>query len=152
VHARTSSIRRCLQTATAILEGAGCALTPLEDPAIGMPSTFIRAGKDAQRTIGELGFGRFMEHLITGQTELPGLLHPAEGARLLREHALAVLSPQPGLHLLVTHDAMIAALVARSWREPLDPGGWPAFLEGAALWREGRQTVLSYRQRCRVVE
>ncbi len=152
VHARTSAIHRCVQTVTAILEGAGSALAPVEDPAIGVPSTFIRAGREAEQTIRGLGFARFMMHLVEGDEALPGLAHPAEGARLMREHALASLSASPGLHLFVTHDAMIGALVARSWREGLDDGSWPGFLEGAALWRDGGRTMLSYRRRCKAVD
>jgi len=152
VHARTSAIHRCVQTTRAIIEGARSALAPLEDPAIGVPSTFIQAGEAAERTLRELGFGRFMRYLIEGEETLPGLAHPAEGARLMREHALNTLTAQPGLHLYVTHDAMIGALVARSWREALDEGGWPGFLEGAALWREDGRVVLSYRERCRAID
>ena len=152
VFARTSAVRRCVQTASALLEGSGTPLAPVEDPALGVPSTFIKAGPETEKTLRALGFERFMEHLVSGDAELPGLVHPAEGARLLREHALSSLTPAAGLHLFVTHDAMIAALVARSWREPLDGGGWPAFLEGAALWREGAAVMLSYRDRCRAVD
>ncbi|HEY3446408.1 MAG TPA: histidine phosphatase family protein [Myxococcales bacterium] len=152
VQARTSAIHRCVQTAAAILRGAGSALAPVEDPAIGVPSTFIHAGRQAEKTIRELGFDRFLAHLVSGDEELPGLAHPTEGARLMREHALSVLSAQAGLHLFVTHDAMIGALVARSWREGLDEGGWPGFLEGAALWRDGGRVMLSYRQRCRAID
>lgn len=151
VEVRTSAIRRCVQTAKAILEGAKIATEPISDPAIGVPSTFVDGGVEAEKTIRELGFERFLEHLIGGDARLPGLAHPAEGARRMREHALEALTDRRGLHLFVTHDAMIGALVARSWREGLDEGGWPAFLEGAALWREGGKAVLSYRGRCKEV-
>ncbi|MGC4118228.1 MAG: histidine phosphatase family protein [Myxococcales bacterium] len=151
VEARTSAIHRCVQTAAAILEGAGSAVVVVEDPAIGVPSTFITSGRESEKTIRELGFERFMQHLIDGDAVLPGLVHPGEGARLMREHAISALTAKAGLHLFVSHDAMIGALVARSWKEGLDDGGWPNFLEGAALWKDGAHTVLSYRQRCRAI-
>ena len=143
----TSAIRRCVQTAQAIIAGAGVALEPVEDGALGVPSTFALASPEALATIQELGFDGLMEHLVRGDKPLPGLPHPAEGARLLREHALSLLDGPPGLHVLVTHDAMIAALVARSTAAFFAHDDWPRFLESTALWRDGHSPVLAYRER-----
>lgn len=151
VRAHTSAVRRCVQTAHALLEGAQVALAPVPDPALGLPSTFVIEGPDAERTIRSLGFEKFMLHLLIGDEELPGLPHPAEGARRLRDHALSLLTEAPGLHLLVTHDAMIGALVARCWKDPLDATWWPEYLEAAALWRDGERILLSYRDRCHAI-
>jgi broad specificity phosphatase PhoE len=142
-----SAIHRCVQTARAIIAGAGLSLQPVVDATLGVPSTFALASPEAERTVRELGFERLMEHLIRGESALPGLPHPAEGARMLREHALSFLDGAPGFHLLVTHDAMIAAMVARSTTDPFGPEAWPGFLESAALWRENGRPMLAYRER-----
>jgi len=145
VQVHTSAVLRCVETASFILEGAGLSLVPIEDPIIGVPGAFIRPTPDARRTMRELGVEGLIRHMVVGEGALPGLIDPKEGARVLREHVLDSLTRRVGLHLFVTHDAMIAALVARSWPgcigEPL-----PDFLEAAALWRDGDRVVLSYRQ------
>jgi hypothetical protein len=147
---RTSAVHRCVQTSRVILAGAQVSLEPIEDPLLGVPSAFLTATPEAEETVRRLGFDRFFEHLLTGEQMLPGMPHPAEGARVLREHAVEV-ADSPGLHLLVTHDAMIATLVARSWRAPFGLDSFPGFLESAAIWKDGARVLVAYRGECRPV-
>lgn len=143
----TSHVRRCVQTAQALCQGGGLAHPVVQDPKLGVPSTFALQDPVAGATIRGLGFEGFMDHLLYGDQVLPGLPHPEEGARLMREHLVADLSGPPGLHVFVTHDVMIAASVVRAWKVRFSAEDWPVFLESAAVWREGDRTVFAYRER-----
>jgi broad specificity phosphatase PhoE len=144
----TSAVHRCAQTSRQIVAGAGVDLTPVEDPLLGVPSTFLYSTPEAEQTLRRLGFDGFCEHLMKGDSALPGMPHPAEGAARLREHALG-LADRAGLHLMVTHDAMIATVVARSFGRPLTLEEWPVFLEAAAVWRDGDRVMVAFRDECR---
>jgi len=134
-----------------VIQGGGLAHPVVQDPALGVPSTFALADPVAGKTIKKMGFEGFMEHLLYGDEVLPGLPHPEEGAAMMRAHLLADLSGPPGLHLFVSHDAMIAASVVRAWKVRFAAADWPVFLESAAFWRDGERIVVAYRDRCEPV-
>lgn len=138
-HCFSSPVGRCVDTATAMLEGleaAGLQAAPVE---IEHVQTLVEPGcyvEDIAR-VGprflELGAIGFLNHHLNG--ELDGLLTPALGhqklVRYLRER-----DPAPGhLALHVTHDTILMAFIAEmlGLRQVSD-ADWPWMMEGVWLW------------------
>ena len=59
----------------------------------------------------------------------------SEGVDLLLELTAADLRSCGRLNIYVTHDAILAVLVAHLYRLPVDDIGWPSYLDGLLLWR-----------------
>lgn len=131
---RSSPAPRCIDTALAIGRGAGATLEIEPDEGLREPGAFaVEPG---------LAGPYFLEHGARGYVHgllqpggVPGALGAEEGCRRL----LARLEPLwagTGLHLAVTHDTVLGALVhvlARA--EAIDEALWPRMMEPLALWR-----------------
>lgn len=135
---RCSAVLRCRQTATAIAAGANQLDDPQPDPLLGAPGPFV--------TDGERAWPLFVQHGAQGlarlqirNTSLPGLRAVPQGCDLLIQSLLS-RPPHPGrINVSVTHDLVIALLVAHLLAEDDPALHWPEFLEGVWLWREGPQ-------------
>lgn len=143
---RTSGVLRCRQTAHAILRGAQREETPEADPLLGAPGPFVIDGEAAWPLFvqhGAQGLARLQLH----GTALPGLRSVAEGCPLLLRAVMA-RQPLPGrIDLYVTHDLIIAVLVAFLLGEDSPEPLWPDFLEGVLLWPDGHGLAGAFRGR-----
>ena len=63
----------------------------------------------------------------------------AEGIDLLLGLTVTDLRSCGRLNIYVTHDAILAVLVAHLYRLPVDEIGWPDYLDGLLLWRCGER-------------
>ncbi len=88
-----------------------------------------------------------MKYLVSGQEPLSGMADPDAAARFLVQHMLATAGQEPGIHVFVTHDALVTAAAARLLGEQLTPTDWPWFLEGALFWRERGSVSVAYRDK-----
>lgn len=135
VHTALSSpVGRCLDTARAMLAGAGIPDFPVAPAAqLVEPGCFVRDIRAVGKTFIELGPVGFANlHFLE---ELPGILSAREGtAHLLafmREH----LGPPGSLSLLVTHDTILAACIyTLAGVGSIEQDDWPWMMEGAFLW------------------
>jgi broad specificity phosphatase PhoE len=142
----TSPIRRCVETAEALLHGAGASLEIRRDRMLGDPGAFVVDARLAWETWLQVGTEAVFQALLHGEHVLPGFAVPARAARQLAHHVVqALVGREPGLHLFVSHDVVIGPLVARLLRLVPGDAAMPAFLGGAALWAEGERLVLAYR-------
>lgn len=146
---RTSPVPRCVQTAGAIVDGAGRRLDVEEDRLLGDPGAFVLDGRVAFRTWTDLGHERIMASLAQGDESLPGLASPEHAARFLVQHMLTVCADDPGLHLFVTHDALVLPTAARMLAAPLGLEHSPWYLEAAFFWREESSINVAYRDHVR---
>lgn len=108
---RTSPVLRCVQTADALLDGAGQAARPVGDSRLGAPGVYVTDARLAWPHWGRLGNRGVMTALIRGE-RLPGLAEPAAAARRLLAHVLTTPDLGPGVHAWVTHDSILAPTVA----------------------------------------
>lgn len=142
----TSPVRRCRETAEAIRSGAGTSLSIALDRALGDPGIFVRDPERAWDNWRTLGHERVLEHLAWHPSPLPGLADPVLAAHALASHLLAILEASPpGLHLFVTHDAILLPTVARLSPAVSDRTWSPQYLESTALWREDAIVQIAYR-------
>lgn len=129
---RTSPVLRCVQTAEALRAGAARTIEPLHDEALGGPGLFVTDATDAWQNWVRLGHEVVMAAMIAGR-KLPGMAPPKAAARRLVAHAIEVGGTTAGVHVLVTHDSLLAATIAHTLSIPLPRPEWPAFLEALVL-------------------
>ncbi len=141
-----SPLIRCVQTASALAEGAGLDLAVEQDRLLGDPGCYVLDGRMAFANWKGLGHEEVMARLVGGNSPLPGMAAPEEAARFLVHHMLAAAGARAGLHVFVTHDSLVTATAARLLREPLGRAAWPWYLEGAFFWREGQDVHVAYRE------
>jgi len=141
---RTSPVRRCRETAALIREGAESDLALNDDPLLGAPGVFVEDAGQAWAAWLRHGNDGVMEHLMGASEPLAGLAEPAAAARRLLEHLLSTLQGEPGLHVHVTHDSVLAPAVARWLGRPLERALWPGFLDGAFIWSDAGRPMLCY--------
>lgn len=141
----TSPLLRTIQTAEALLRGAGFSAEARPDTMLGDPGAFVvdhRAGPTWQKH----GHEEVMRRLVAGTESLPGLADADAAARALVQHMLHTISGQAsGVHAFVTHDSLIAATVARISGVPQLASDWPWFLEAAFFWEQEGQVHTRYR-------
>lgn len=58
-----------------------------------------------------------------------------DGVRMLLKLAVDGLGSNGSLNVFVTHDAILAVLVASVFGESIEQVGWPDYLDGLLIWR-----------------
>lgn len=142
----TSPVGRCRTTAELLCEGAQQPLELAEDPLLGAPGAFVADQDIAWQSWQRLGNEGVIAHLMASSEPLPGMHPPGLAARKLLELLSTALGHEPGVHLFVTHDAVLAPFVARLRGRPLERAQWPGFLDALMLWREDREVFAQYRE------
>lgn len=144
----SSPIQRCVDTASLMLAGQAEVLGDASQPlpvveqhmVLVEPGGFVHDVQQAGplfRQYGSLGFiNAFLRE------EMPGMKRPQHGVRdilqLLHGQSYAVSSNTPTLHLAVSHDTILAALLAvMAQQRAITWADWPAMMEGVWLWFEG---------------
>lgn len=144
VTVRTSPVPRCVETALAIIKGAGRTGNPELDRLLGDPGAFVVDGDVAMAELVERGFHPAVRQLGNG-ARLPGFAAPDLATTQLLALAISLLTANPsGVHLLVTHDLILATTVARIRGIALGENEWPGYLHGLAVWLDNRQLVTRY--------
>ncbi|WP_290579364.1 histidine phosphatase family protein [Ketobacter sp.] len=131
----SSPVGRCVETATAMAEGAGLELPVSTHSSLVEPGSYVVdlpvAGPYFLK-LGPLAFAR--KHL---RNEVRGVLSPREGALRLLQHFRDTLL-QPGTFTVhVTHDTILTSFIyfLRS-ESDIEEAHWPWMMEGAFLWFE----------------
>lgn len=157
----SSPVQRCIDTADAILQGAGysadvarrhpatadgerlvagartddIALVPAIEQAgvLVEPGCYVTDLRRAGRVFLQVGVRDFINQHLRLQGE--GVLSPAAGRRKLLRYLFLRQPPKGQLAIHVTHDTILAAFVAglRGCRG-LAGDDWPEMLEGVWLW------------------
>ena len=140
VAVRSSPVGRCVRTAECLLKGAGLNLGIVHDPLLGDPGCFSEQGDVAWQSFLTLGTeGVYLAQLQNSQP-LEGFRPTHIGVDLLLSAVPDEMAP-PGIHVWVTHDAILGILLAAcAKRTTLTP--WPGFLEGLWLVRRGPEVRL----------
>ncbi|MGJ8653029.1 MAG: histidine phosphatase family protein [Opitutaceae bacterium] len=141
---RTSPILRCVETAEVIQEGAESNLTIILDRCLGDPGVYVEDAELAWTNWQSMGNEGVMKHLISSSEALPGMARPADAAERIVDHMFKVSGNVPGLHVFVTHDAILAPTVAHVLGVPVGEANWPAFLEGAIFWKDAERLQSAY--------
>jgi broad specificity phosphatase PhoE len=139
----SSPVRRCVQTALAIADGAALSLPIKQSELLGDPGAFVLDGERAMTNWHRLGNLGVIRHLATSNVVLPGMRPAEEAVRLLRDWISTQLNGVHGLHLFITHDAVLAPLAARLTGSFVEDLHYPGFLGGMAIWHDDDDWVVS---------
>ena len=135
VRATASPVPRCESTAMAILRGGGWSREVVLDWRLGDPGPFVLDTEVSGALFLETGILEIVRHQLTQVESPPGMRATSEGVDLLLELTATDLRSCGRLNIYVTHDALLAVLVAYLYRLPVDDIGWPGYLDGLLLWR-----------------
>lgn len=138
VSCHSSPVGRCVDTATAMLEGAGRRLTVEQTGLLVEPGCYVTDLKRAGRLFMQVGVLDFINRHLRHEGQ--GVLTPAEGQHKLLQY-FAARQPGPGeLALHVTHDTILAAFVAGlRGVDRISQQDWPEMMEGVWLWLDGNR-------------
>lgn len=143
----SSPVGRCVATAARLVEGSGATRTIGLSRMLGNPGVFVVDGAAAWPNWLQRRNAGMMEHLMTADPPLPGLAVAGEAARQLVHYMLTETGAEPGVHVFVTHDAVLLPTVAQLQGRILPSEDWPGFLDAAFLWIEDGRLVVCYRTR-----
>lgn len=138
VHA--SPITRCLATARALARDRPV----VSDLRLGDPGPFVADLERAWADWRLLGHDGVLARLCSGDDVLPGLHPLRETTRALITSLLATVACEPGIHVFVTHDVVVAPVASVLLGRPLAETEWPAFLESLAIV-DGADPYVVYR-------
>lgn len=129
----SSPVQRCVDTAAAMLEGAGEGQTIRQTRVLVEPGCYVTDLRRAGRRFLQLGALGFINQQLVAAHE--GVLTQAEGRDKLLGHLAAHQPPAGELAIHVTHDTILAAFLAglRGCRR-VAPVDWPEMMEGVWLW------------------
>ncbi|MFT6903623.1 MAG: broad specificity phosphatase PhoE [Oleiphilaceae bacterium] len=127
---KTSSVSRCVQTATEIAKAVGYNTSNIDTCSdLGAPGYFISDGGKAWYHWQEKGHQRVNEFLLEGNDQWDGFHDLNEAAQQLKNKIEQVLlNSDNGTHVWITHDTILAAFTARVLEKPISLDQWPEFL------------------------
>ena len=145
INAVSSPVPRCVQTARAILRGAGLSSEVATERRLGDPGAFVLDPEISGPLFLELPIPEIARRQLQDTAPLPGMRPTAGGVKVLLDLIAGSLTEKSRLHVYVTHDIVLAVLAARIFRLPLEEIGWPGYLEGLLLWRSVSGVSASWR-------
>ena len=143
----SSPVPRCVQTAQAMIRGAGISAEVVTHRGLGAPGAFVVDAEAAGPLFLELPIFEIARRQLQDASPLQGMRPTSEGVELLLELATSPLSENGRLHVFVTHDIILSVFVASIIRGPLEDVDWPGYLEGLLLWRSAGRLHFSWKGR-----
>lgn len=150
-HCISSPIQRCVDTAALIIQGADSNTSAqnthhieiVEQGLLVEPGSFVLDIKQAGPYFRKQGALGFINSFVNNA--LPGMKHPIPGVVDVLELIYnAHPQNQFGLSLAVSHDTILAAIIAViSGHKSISQEDWPKMMEGLFVWFEGDQFLES---------
>jgi broad specificity phosphatase PhoE len=135
----SSPVPRCMETADALLLGAGRSLPVVSSTLLGAPGALVAAEEPAWGSFQAHAYHELMDRLLTDDQPPPGF-HPVADAVDRLARSLVGGAAAPGLHLAVSHDSIVGITMGRlvGFRSSLP---WVDYLEAGLLWADGEDLV-----------
>ncbi|MDR0536123.1 MAG: histidine phosphatase family protein [Puniceicoccales bacterium] len=136
---RASPTARCIQTAEAIAAGANLKITVPTSNLLGVPGAYIADEKLAHKTWMSPGTDvREVIRKVCKNKKLAGMRDSDEAAWFLVKYMFSVAGDTPGIHIFVSHDAIVMPTAARIIGEDFQASDddFPAFLDGVFFWKD----------------
>ena len=140
-----SPLPRCVSTAEAMLRGAGLPEEVALDWRLGDPGPFVVDSRAAGALFLDVGISEIVRRQICDASPPAGMRPTSEGVDLLLELTSSHLRHGGSLNVYVTHDSILAVLVAHLYRMQVDDIGWPGYLDGLLIWRHGERFHFAWR-------
>ena len=132
---KTSPLARCVQTAEALIAGAGWNEAPAPDQRLGAPGAFVSEPGLAGPLFLDLGPRGVVQRQLTGVEPPPGMRPTHDGVALLLDLITPAKGAARGISVFVTHDVVLATLVGSLYGRNADGFAWPDYLDALILWR-----------------
>ena len=143
----SSPVPRCIQTAQAMLRGAGLSSEIHADPRLGGPGAFVIDPETAGQLFLELPTHEIAHRQLQDAASLPGMRPTSEGIEVLLDLVTSPLGNEGRLHVFVTHDIILSVFAARILSSSLEGTGWPGYLEGLLVWRSAGRLNFTWQGR-----
>ena len=140
-----SPVPRCVSTAKAILRGGGRPEEVALDWRLGDPGPFVVDEEVSGALFLEIGILEIVKHQLTHAEPPAGMRQTGQGVDLLLGLTASNLGSRGRLNVYLTHDSILAVLVAYLYRLPVDEINWPGYLNGLLLWRSGDRVNFIWR-------
>ena len=141
----SSPVSRCESTARAILRGGGWPENVILDWRLGDPGPFVENEEISGALFLETGILEIVRHQLALAEPPAGMRPTSEGIDLLLGLTANDLRFSGRLDIYVTHDAILAVLVAYLYRMSVEEVGWPDYLDGLLLWQRGERLHFIWR-------
>ena len=135
VSVTSSPVPRCVQTAEAILQGCNNDSPVQLDRTLGDPGPFVVDPEASGPLFLETDILDIVRRQLSGSEPPAGMRPTADGVGMLIELVALGLGRSGRVNVFVTHDSILAVLVASTLGKSADQIGWPDFLDGLLLWR-----------------
>jgi len=143
---RSSPVLRCVQTAQLLAQAASSVSEVILDKFLGAPGAYVLDEQQAWVNWLARGNEGVIQHLVSGVGALPGMADPVKAANNLMMHMFDCIGGEPGLHLFVSHDSIVAPTVARALDQDLVKDQWPDYLDAAAFWQKQDDWWVAFRE------
>ena len=141
----TSPVPRCVSTAKAILRGGGQPEEVALDWRLGDPGPFVIDEEAAGALFLNVGILEIVRRQLCDAKPPAGMRPTAEGVELFLELTSSHLRHGDRLNVYVTHDSILAVLVAHLYGLRVGDISWPGYLDGLLLWRCGQRLHFAWR-------
>ena len=141
-----SPVPRCASTARAILRGAGLPEEITVDSRLGDPGPFVVDEETSGALFLQIGTLDIVRHQLTHDEPPAGMRNTSDGVDLLLGLTVNDLGTHGRMNIYVTHDGILAALVAYLYRLSVDEISWPGYLDGLMLWRHAERLHFIWRE------
>ena len=145
VRAAASPVPRCLATAEAMLRGGGLPAEAALDRRLGGPGAFIVDEDVSGALFLKIGILEIVKRQLAHAEPPAGMRATSEGVGALLGLTASGLGSCGRLNVYVTHDSILAVLVAYLYRLSIDEVGWPDYLDGLLLWRSAGRIHFTWR-------
>ena len=139
----SSPVLRCVQTAEAILNGAGASRPCLTDRRLGNPGAWVADGVLVGPSFLMHGAEAVVRQQLRGPVD--GMRSLEEGVRMLLQCLFAIPTLDGSVDVFVSHDAVIAPLVGVLIGTQEVEDVWPHFLESASFSSLDGRVQLTWR-------
>ncbi len=141
----TSPVPRCVETAKAILRGGGFGREAALDWRLGDPGPFVVDTETSGALFLETGILEIARRQISDVKPPTGMRATSDGVGLLLDLTAKELGNSGRLNVYVTHDAILAVLVAYLYGLSVDEIYWPGYLDGMIMWRSSEKLHFAWR-------
>jgi len=130
----SSPVKRCLQTAE-LLVGSAIDTEITRHSYLGDPGIFITDPAKAQIYFQQQDIIDIVKHLLNPMPNGLGFCDSTFNAAALLMQWMLGKSGLPGIHVFITHDAILSILLGYVFHDFAIETLWPHYLEGLFLWQ-----------------
>ena len=138
---KSSPVDRCVKTLESIAMAANLNATIKLSTNLGDPGPFVYDGVLAREAFTERTLIELANMQISGN-QFPGIRHISDGCGLLLDEIASDLGTDVGVHVYVTHDAIICPLVGYLTGMLFDVNNWIGYLDGTIFFKNDNEYYL----------